>query len=215
MYRIVSGSNPRPGRVPRQRRSKTIVTFGTGLLLLAGVYGCAPANTPSPAVPTPPAAVVSPVPPGAITETPYPPIPTDLPATIGTPAAGSATPGAASTGITSEDAGQLLPLAPPWLTVTSLSGIVTLQWPGTGEDLLRYDVYRKDSPAREPALSGAEEWLLLGSVQPGADHRETYQFDDLSAKPGVSYLYGVRAVNVYGKESAIVEAGFTASATHG
>jgi hypothetical protein len=135
--------------------------------VLVVAAGCASSNTPpSPADTTRSTVVVRPT-------TPAVPSP--------------ATP----TGITSQDAARVAPLAPARLTAVADTGSVRLAWPDTGEDVAAYQCLRR--------TAATSQWQPIGRTAPG----ETIYLDRV---PGDgTYTYGVQAVSAYGTVSAITE----------
>jgi hypothetical protein len=89
-------------------------------------------------------------------------------------------------------------LHPSQLTVEAIERAVIVRWLGTGEDDIQYyQIYRK--------MSDAREWQWLDNVELVGDNLGKYEFVDTTINPGTSYLYGIKVVNVYGKESAVSE----------
>ena len=105
------------------------------------------------------------------------------------PAPSSASAG--STGITSQDAARIAPLAPPQLTAVTDAGSVRLTWPTTGEDVAYYRCLRRAAPDGQ--------WQPAGHSRP--DQRTCL---DRNPRPG-TYVYGVQAVNGAGLDSTITE----------
>ncbi len=100
-------------------------------------------------------------------------------------------PPSSPTGITSQDAARIGPLAPPRLTAVADAGSVRLSWPATGEDVAYYQCLRR------AALAG--DWQPAGRTPPR-------QYTYLDSNPGTgTYIYGVQAVNASGLASPIVE----------
>jgi hypothetical protein len=180
-------------------------------LILAALTGCAAAPT-QPALSTPtvsrtstPATTATLMPeptepPAAAVPSAHTPLAprttSEAEATL-TPAMVAVTSAPIATGITREEAGQLVPLAPAEVTVESAAGAVVVRWLGTGEDLAQYEVYRR--------AAATEEWQLLGDVKPTGDNKGRYELSDKTAGAAVTNLYGVRAVGLYGKKSEITE----------
>jgi hypothetical protein len=135
-----------------------------GAVVLVGVTACASTHTPTP-------------PPNAATVT------------------GSATtnspPPSSPSGITSQDAARIAPLAPPQLAAVAEAGSVRLTWPATGEDLAYYQCLRRTAPAGE--------WQPAGRTPPE-------QHTCLDRNPGNgTYIYGVQAIKSSGLASPITE----------
>lgn len=101
------------------------------------------------------------------------------------------------TGISREQAGQLIPLHPSQVTVTTTAGTAAVKWRGTGEDVNQYEVYRK--------TANDVDWQQLAGVKPVGDNRGLYEWKDTTIKPGTTYTYGVLAVGIYGKKSIIAQ----------
>jgi hypothetical protein len=68
-------------------------------------------------------------------------------------------------------------------------------WAGSGQNIPYFHVYRR------PA--SAEHWELLGRIEVGARALGEFSFQDASPPRGASFVYGVTAVNYYGRESEI------------
>lgn len=101
------------------------------------------------------------------------------------------------TGITLEEASQLMPLHPSQVTVEANEEIVVLKWLGTGEDIIQYEIYRKTSDVMD--------WQQLISVIPTEYNSGWYEFRDATTEPGNAYIYGITAIDAYGNESLISE----------
>jgi len=119
--------------------------------------------------------------------------PTQPPSTA---AAGSGSPTASPpsprpSGITSEDAARVGPLAPARLTAVAEAGGVRLTWPATGEDVGYYQCLRRTAPAGQ--------WQPVDRTT--ADQRTCL---DRPAGAG-TYVYGVQAVSASGLASPITE----------
>ena len=127
----------------------------------------------------------------ASTGTPTPPpkaaTATGSPTASPPPPASSASP----TGITSQDAARIAPLAPPQLTAVADGGSVRLTWPATGEDVAYYQCLRRTAPAGE--------WQPAGRTPP-----DQHTFLDRNPGNG-TYIYGVQAINASGLASPITE----------
>ncbi len=100
-------------------------------------------------------------------------------------------------GMTRQEYYQQIPLHPSQLTVEAIENAVAVRWLGTGADDITYQIYRK--------TSSDTEWQWLNNVELVGDNMGKYEFIDTTIKPGTSYIYGVRAVAVYGKESDMSE----------
>jgi hypothetical protein len=98
---------------------------------------------------------------------------------------------ATPTGITSQDAARVAPLAPARLTAVADTGGVRLAWPGTGEDVAAYQCLRR--------TAATSQWQPIGRTAPG----ETAYLDRVLADG--TYTYGVQVVSAYGTVSAITE----------
>lgn len=71
-----------------------------------------------------------------------------------------------------------------------------VSWLGTGEDIVQhYQVYRKTVEDGK--------WQWISDVGATEDNRGQYEFEDTTIDLGSGYVYGVRAINVYGKASEI------------
>jgi len=135
------------------------------------------------------AAVIAVVTACASTGTPTPP-PSTTAAGSGSPTA-SPPPQSGPTGITSEDAARIAPLAPARLTAVADAGGVQLTWPATGEDIQYYQCLRRTAPAGrwQPVARAAADQHTCLDHGPGAG----------------TYVYGVQAVNASGLASPITE----------
>jgi oxalate decarboxylase/phosphoglucose isomerase-like protein (cupin superfamily) len=102
-----------------------------------------------------------------------------------------------ASGITREEAPQVVPLAPPQVTAELVAGAVLVKWNGTGESLAQYEVYRK--------IAGAQDWTHMTNVQAREENTGSYQWRDTSTRPGTTYSYGITAVSSYGTKSSMVE----------
>lgn len=100
-------------------------------------------------------------------------------------------------GIRPEEAAKMIPLAPSLVKVEIHIENVVLIWRGTGEDIVRYEVYRK--------LANGLDWEQMTSVEINGNNREFYDWKDNSTNPGVTYVYGVQAVSVFEAKSTIAE----------
>lgn len=99
-------------------------------------------------------------------------------------------------GITHQEYSQQTPLHPSQLTVDVVEGTVMVRWLGTGEDIIQYyQVYRK--------TVDDGKWQWISDVEATEDNRGQYEFEDTTTDLEIGYVYGVRALNVYGKESEI------------
>jgi hypothetical protein len=138
--------------------------------VLLAVAGCAPAENPTPRIPA---------------------VPTTTPSTTArTPTQGTLSP-TTPTGITSQGAARVAPLAPAQLTATADHGTVRLTWSPTGEDIAFYQCLRRSG------TTGA--WEPIGRTTPG---EVTY----LDRNPGSgTRVYGIQAVNTYGTTSPITD----------
>jgi hypothetical protein len=101
-------------------------------------------------------------------------------------------------GITREEAVQILPLPPSQVIVDEKPNhTVILRWRGTGEDIVNYVLHRRNY--------NDKNWQQLDRVKAFGDNLGWYEWRDATIKQGVTYIYGVSAVNVYGRESIIAE----------
>jgi hypothetical protein len=142
--------------------------LATAVLLAAA--GCTPADSPTP---------------------PMPAVATTMPSTAGTPPTRGTPSTTSPTGITSQDAALLAPLATAQLTATADHGTVRLTWSPTGEDIAFYQCLRHSG------TTGA--WEPIGRTTPG---EVTY----LDRNPGSgTRVYGIQAVNTYGIASPITD----------
>jgi hypothetical protein len=120
---------------------------------------------------------------------------TPTPPRNGATATGSPTasppPPSSSTGITSQDAARIAPLAPLRLTAVADAGSVRLTWPATGEDVAYYQCLRRRTPAGE--------WQPVGRTPP-----DQHTFLDHNPSNG-TYTYGVQAINTSGLASPTTE----------
>jgi hypothetical protein len=91
----------------------------------------------------------------------------------------------------------VLPLAPTQVTVEPTAGAVVMKWRGTGEDVAHYAVHRK-TVATAP-------WQQVATVPAITENTGWYEWSDTTTKSGMTYIYGVSAVNTYGTQSAISE----------
>ena len=124
----------------------------------------------------------------ASTGTPTPPSNT-APATG--PAAANPPSPSSPTGITSQDAARIGPLAPPRLTAVADAGNIQLTWPATGEDVAYYQCLRRAAPA--------------GPWQP-VERAQSQDHTCLDHSPGSgTYIYGVQAINASGLASPITQ----------
>jgi hypothetical protein len=71
-------------------------------------------------------------------------------------------------------------------------------WPGPGQNIPHFNVYRR--------ATSTSIWHLIGRVEVSGQALGEFRFDDHSVTRGMSYQYGVTAVNHYQTESRIVEA---------
>jgi fibronectin type 3 domain-containing protein len=76
--------------------------------------------------------------------------------------------------------------------------VIVLTWLGTGDDRIEYyKVYRK--------IADDEDWQLIARVEATGDNRGWCEFRDTATERGITYIYGVSAVNTYGNKSTISE----------
>jgi hypothetical protein len=109
----------------------------------------------------------------------------------------SAAPTPQQTGISATEAAASVPLAPPRVTAEVAATGVQVRWLGTGEDDVHYIVRRK--------MVGAQDWVPLATITISGDNRGSYSFTDATAERGKTFVYGVGAVNSFGRESAITQ----------
>jgi len=83
-----------------------------------------------------------------------------------------------------------MPTIPTGLAARALSGEIVLNWEGSDEIQLRYDVYR--------AKAGTTEFQKL-TPEP----LRTPSFSDVSAEPGTKYAYAVRATDLRGRQTGM------------
>ncbi len=102
-----------------------------------------------------------------------------------------------SGGISREEDSKLTPLHPSQVTAEISQGNVLLKWLGTGEDVLKhYSIYRKSSD---------DTWNFIAKVNPENENRGKYTYYDKKVKMGITYIYGIVAINNYGNQSKISE----------
>jgi hypothetical protein len=100
-------------------------------------------------------------------------------------------PSSSPTGITSQDAARIAPVAPPRLTAAADAGSVRLTWPATGEDVAYYQCLRRATPTAR--------WQPVGRTPPD-------QYTCLDRNPGTgTYIYGIQAINAAGLASPVTE----------
>ena len=183
-YNVLSGSN-----------SKVLLTMML-TLILTGLFGCGFEST-NPSLPTvmPDASVPLPtiVPTVVVPDTsaPTPMLPAQAQDSEGAKPSEPPT----ETGITSEEAIQLIPLNPSEVAVEIEDSVVVLTWMGTGEDISGYAVYRKPIDT--------EAWQELMIVEVAKENTEQYEFRDTTGTPGNTYVYGVASIDTYGNMSPI------------
>lgn len=118
------------------------------------------------------------------------PAPDAPPAATGPPPS-PGTPTSRPTGITSQEAARVAPLAPAHLSARPDAHGVRLEWPATGEDVAYYRCLRR--PAQ------TSQWTTIGRTVP-----TDLAYVDRDPVNG-SYVYGVQAVNAYGVASATTQ----------
>jgi hypothetical protein len=92
----------------------------------------------------------------------------------------------------------LIGIDPPRTPQTVLSGQgVIVKWPGRGDHVAAFQIYR-----REPADS---TWDLLGQLEVNDLSRGEFSFTDETPQAGKTYIYGLTARNEYAQQSKIVE----------
>jgi hypothetical protein len=102
------------------------------------------------------------------------------------------------TGISREEDSQLTPSHPTQVTAQAITDAIVLTWLGTGDDRIEhYQVYRK--------VADDKDWQLIAKVESTGDNRGWYEFKDTTIAQGITYIYGVSAVDTYGNESTISE----------
>jgi hypothetical protein len=117
--------------------------------------------------------------------------PPTRPSAVTASASASPPPASNPTGITSQGAARVAPLAPTWLSAAAADDGVQLTWPATGEDLAYYQCLRRT--------------VTAGEWQPAA-RTTSEQHTCLDRNPANgTYIYGVQAVNAAGLASPITE----------
>lgn len=170
--------------------NKILTTTAVTIALLCGLWGCRVAPN-TQAIPTlTPHTDVTPM---GITSTSTPGINVTQTATesevIGPPE---------ETGISRDEDSQLTPSHPTQVMVQAITGVIVLTWLGTGDDRIEYyQIYRK--------VADDEHWQLTARVEATGDNREWYEFRDTATEQGITYIYGVSAIDTYGNESTISE----------
>jgi hypothetical protein len=121
--------------------------------------------------------------------------------TTTTPAVNSttSTPAVHSTGISRTEAPLVEPLAPASVSASMEGGRVRISWAATGEDVAFYLCFRK--------TAGGGAWEPVGRVPAAVGAQTAYACTDDANRHGLSYVYGVQAVNVYGTHSKTTVSG--------
>ncbi|MGH2541356.1 MAG: hypothetical protein ACRDIB_01080 [Ardenticatenaceae bacterium] len=174
------------------RRGRYVVQVTAALLLAATVAACTSVVPSRPPTATVPLAAGPPTLPRRDTPSPSSP----LPPLLSTSTTGPTT--SEGGGISPEEAAQIVPLPPARLLVEVEEGRVVLRWRGTGGDLDRYDIYRKESEV--------EEWQSVAAVPATEDNTHWYEWEGPAASAGTTYIYGIEAVSLFGTSSPLVEA---------
>lgn len=124
--------------------------------------------------------------------------PTLTPRTDATPPRITTTPTPGAIGISREEDSQLTPSHPTQVTAQATTDAIVLTWLGTGDDRIRYyQVYRK--------VTDDGDWQPIAKLEITGDNRGRYEFKDTATEQGITYIYGVSAVDTYGNESTISE----------
>lgn len=170
--------------------NKILTTVAITIALFCALWGCTVApNTQATPTLTPRTGVT---PPG-LTSTPTPGANVTQTATE----AGVIGP-SEETGISREEDSQLTPSHPTQVTARAITDTIVVMWLGTGDDRIEYyQVYRK--------VADDEYWQLTARVEATGDNRGWYEFRDTATEQGITYTYGVSAVDTYGNESTISE----------
>jgi len=100
-------------------------------------------------------------------------------------------------GIDVTQAQEILPLQPSSVLAVSRLGEIRIEWPGTGESLLYYEVFRR--------ISTSEDWSALEQIKVSGDNLARFHYTDQMVDPGVEYIYAIAAVNTLGTSSLITE----------
>lgn len=170
--------------------SKILTTTAITIALLCGLWGCTVAPNMQA---TPTLAPRTDVTPLRIASTPTPGANVTQTATDAEVIGPSE-----ETGISREEDSQLTPSHPTQVTAQAITGAIVLMWLGTGDDRIEYyQVYRK--------VAGDEDWQLIARVKATVANRGWYEFKDTVTERGITYIYGVSAVDTYSNESAISE----------
>jgi len=169
---------------------KTLTAIAVTVVLLCGLLGCTVASNKQATSTLAPRTDVTPP---RITSTPTPGVNATQTATdaevVGPPE---------EVGISREEDSQLTPSHPTQVTAQAITGAIVLTWLGTGDDRIEYyQVCRK--------VADDEDWQLTARVEATGDNRGWYEFRDTATERGITYIYGVSAVDIYGNESTISE----------
>jgi hypothetical protein len=104
---------------------------------------------------------------------------------------------ASRNGISIQEDAQLSPSHPTQVQVDAKEDGISLTWLGTGDDRIKYyQVYRKTTDV---------DWQTVTQINSEGDNRGSYEYLDRDVQSGVTYIYGVSAINTYGKESPVSE----------
>ena len=98
--------------------------------------------------------------------------------------------------INPQQAAMIKPLPPSRVLVNQINKSVLISWQGTGEDVC-YFVYRK-TPVDA-------EWQSLPILKGVCGNKGNFGYTDTFIQSGVTYIYGVAAVNNYNGKSDITE----------
>ena len=93
-------------------------------------------------------------------------------------------------------------LYPTEVVAVQVGDEVQLTWNGSGSWLDYYEVLRKIGPL--PARSANTDWQRLANTHTVVNENE-HRWNDRTADPGNSYIYGVRAVNIFSSKTSISE----------
>jgi hypothetical protein len=166
---------------------KTLTAIAVTVVLLCGLSGCIVASnkqaTLAPRTDVTPPRIASPTPGVNATQT-------AIDAEVVGPSE--------EVGISREEDSQLTPSHPTQVTARATAGVIVLTWLGTGDDRIEYyQVCRK--------IADDEDWQLTARVEATGDNRGWHEFRDTATERGITYIYGVSAVDAYGNESTISE----------
>jgi hypothetical protein len=177
--------------VQHMRRKQLVIRVSLILILLACLYGCSSATDGASRPQTLSSSQPAPTPTISVGGTNAP---ADVTPTLADVSA--ATSPLVETGITSEEAQQIVPLQPADVTATIKNSAIMIRWRGTGESIVKYEIRRRTSGG---------EWQNIGSVSAAGDNKGAYEFQDGNATSGATYIYGVAAVSSFGTASLTAE----------